>query len=266
MASEKDSTELPWEKGYLNIGYYFATLSSSIRLGEGNLGIGFDLNVEDTLGLDDTGGSFRADGGWRFTKNKRHKLELGWFSFHRSGSKYLDEVIEIPPELGGGTLGPGTYNSTFDFDIIKAKYEYSFLLDDRVDFNIGLGLFIMPFEIGILVDAGGTNGKSGEVYESVTAPLPVVSIGFDVVMTPKWYVRQQTDIFYLEIDGYRGGIADVQIALEYLPWKNFGFGLGLDSLHIQVEGNGESDVPGVDSKGNIDFDTTGIHLYLKAFF
>jgi hypothetical protein len=49
-----------------------------------------------------------------------------------------------------------------------------------------------------------------------------------------------------------------------LPWKNFG--LGLDSLHIMVEGNGESDVPGVDFKGNIDFDTTGVHLYLKAFF
>ena len=145
MATEKDSAKLPWEKGYINLGYYFATLSSSIRLGEGNIGIGVDLNVEDTLGLDNSGGSFRAEGGWRFTKNKRHKLELGWFSFHRSGSKYLDEVFEIPPELGGGTIGPGTYNSTFDFDIIKAKYEYSFLLDDRVDFQFYLKGF---FNIG----------------------------------------------------------------------------------------------------------------------
>ena len=85
MAAGKDSSKLPWEKGYLNIGYYFATLSSSIRLGEGNIGLGIDLNVEDTLGLENSGGSFRAEGGWRFTQNKRHKLELGWFSFLSKG-------------------------------------------------------------------------------------------------------------------------------------------------------------------------------------
>ena len=72
-------------------------------------------------------------------------------------------------------------------------------------------------------------------------------------------------MFYLEISDYKGGIADVQLALEYLPWKHFGFGLGLDALTVKVEAN-DSDVPGVDFQGNIGFQTTGVQLYLKAFF
>jgi hypothetical protein len=262
LAAGNDPVALPWEKAYLNLGYYLANLNSSVRLGESKTGIGLDLNVEDLLDLDSSGGVFRIEGGWRFSKNKRHKVELGWFSFNRSGSKTIVDPIEVPPELGGGTIS-GQFNSTFDFDIIKAKYEYSFLLDDRVDVNIGAGLFVMPFKIGILVQSGSTR----QINESITAPLPVLSLGFDIVLTPKWYLRQQTDFFYLEIDDYEGGIADIQVAIEYLPWKNFGFGLGFDFLSIRVKASEETDVPGLgDFKGDIEFDTNGIQLYLKALF
>ena len=95
--------------------------------------------------------------------------------------------------------------------------------------------------------------------------LPVISVGFDIALSPKWFVRQQLDMFYLEISDYKGGIADIQLALEYLPWKNFGFGLGLDSLTVKVEAE-DSGVPGVDFQGDIGFDTTGVQLYVKAFF
>lgn len=264
-AADTDPADLPWKKAYLNLGYYFANLNSSIRLGEGNIGVGIDLNVEDALGIDSSGGSFRFDAGWRFSKNKRHKLEFGWFYFHREGSKRVEEAFDIPPELGGGTIGPGRYDTTFNFDIIKVKYEYSFLLDDRIDFNIGAGLFVMPIEIGLLVKVEGPGDVGGEVDESITAPLPVLSAGFDIALTKKWFIRQQIDLFYLEISNYKGGIADMQLALEYLPWKNFGFGLGIDSLSVKVEADG-SDVPGANFKGNIEFDTTGVQLYLKAFF
>ena len=261
LAADADPADLPWEKGYLNVGYYLASLNSSIRFGTSALGLGLDVNVEDLLNLDSSKGSFRIEGGWRFSKNKRHKVELGWFSFRRSGSVVVDEQIAIPPELGGGTI-TGRFDSTFNFDIIKAKYEYSFLLDDRVDVNLGAGLFVMPFEVSVLVGAGGAGSR--EVRESITAPLPVLSLGFDIVLTPQWYLRQQTDFFYLEIDNYEGGIADIQIAVEYMPWKHFGFGLGVDFLNIGVEADGETNVPGVDFNGKINFETTGIQLYLKG--
>ena len=132
-----------------------SVVPTPLRFGETNLGLGVDLDVEELLGLDKNDGALRIEGAWRFSENKRHKVELGWFRFRRSGSTYVGETITIPPELGGGTIGPGQFNSTFNFDIIKAKYEYSFMLDDRVDLNVGAGLFVMPIEIGILVSASG---------------------------------------------------------------------------------------------------------------
>jgi hypothetical protein len=258
-----DPKSYPWKRGYLNFGYFFASLDSSFRLGETNLGVGVGVDVEELLGLDTSDQSWRIDAGYRFGKTRRHKVEFGWLKFDRTGTKTLDEVVEIPPELGGGTAGPGQVTSIFNFDIFKLKYEYSFVFDKRADLNLGIGLFVMPIEFGILGTVGGV-GDAG-VQEEITAPLPVVGLGFDFAITPKWFIRQQMDLFYLEIGDFAGGIADINLALEWLPWKHFGFGLGLESMRVKVEAKG-SDYPGVDFKGDVEFTYFGAQLYVKAFF
>jgi hypothetical protein len=56
------------------------------------------------------------EAGWRFSGNKRHKVEFSWFRFDRGGTKTLDEAIEIPDgEAGTTTIGPGSVESTFNF-------------------------------------------------------------------------------------------------------------------------------------------------------
>lgn len=264
LAADSDPADLPWKKAYLNLGYYAASLDSGFRIASGTIGVGVDLDVEDLLGLDTTDQAFRIDGGWRFTKNKRHKLQLGWFGFRRSGTKTLSEAVEIPDEEGGTTtLGPGQFDTTFDFDIIQVKYEYSFLLDERVDFNIGLGLFVMPIEFGFTGVIEGA--PSSSLQENITAPLPVIGLGFDIALTPKWFFRQQFDIFYLEIGDFKGGIAYNSLALEWLPWKYVGFGASVDHMKVGVEAKG-NDYPGVDFVGNVEFDYFGGQLYVKFFF
>jgi hypothetical protein len=259
-----DTSDLPWKKGYLNLGYFIAVLDSSFRLGESNLGIGLEIDVEDFLGLDSTDRAFRIDAGYRFGKTQKRKVEFSWFNFDRESTGFLDKQITIPPESGGGTIGPGAVKSVFNFDIIKLKYEYSLILDERVDLNVGGGLFIMPFEISVEVGAGGVG--TGILEEDITAPLPVFSLGFDYAFTPKWILRQQLDLFYLEIDQYRGSIVAGAIALEYLPWKNVGIGLGYDSLNVKVESEDDTSVPGVDFNGEIGFYYRGLQFYVKLFF
>jgi hypothetical protein len=261
-----DPKDYPWKRGYLNLGYYLADLDSSVRFGEANLGIGLDIDVEELLGLDTSDSTFRIDAGYRFGKTRRHKVEFSWFSFDRSGSTVLDRTIdvpELPDGSGGGTIGPGQFGTIFNFDIYKLKYEYSFVFDDRVDLNLGAGLFIMPIEFGFTGTINGVGQTA--IAESITAPLPVVGLGFDFAITPKWFIRQQADIFYLKIDNYEGSVGNLQFALEYLPWQHVGFGLGTDWMRVRIEGN-NSDVPGVDFKGNVEFSWLGIQLYVKAFF
>jgi hypothetical protein len=262
-AADTDPVDTPWQKLYLNIGYFITSMDSGFRLGSGTNGIGVDLDVEDLLGLDTSETAFRIDAGWRFTKNKRHKLQFSWFNIDRSGEKLLNSQVEIPDGEGGTTiLGPGQFSTTFNFDIIEFKYEYSFFLDDRADFNIGIGLFVMPIEFGFtgVVDGVG----STDVKEDITAPLPVIGLGFEFAITPKWFVRQQLDLFYLEIGDFEGGIVHNNLALEWLPWKHFGFGLGIEHMKVGVEAKG-NDYPGVDFVGNVEFDYFGAQLYIKVF-
>jgi hypothetical protein len=264
FAAEKSVSDLPWKKGYLNLGYFLADLDSGFRIGDDNIGVGVDMDVEKFLGLDTTDRAFRIDAGYRFGKTEKHKMEFSWFKFDREGQKFLGEVVDIPPELGGGTIGPGDVRATFNFDIIKLKYEYSLILDDRVDLNVGAGLFIMPVEFGLVGIIGGVG--TSRLEESITAPLPVFGLGVDFAFTPKWILRQQLDLFYIEIGNFQGSITSVNLALEYLPWKNVGFGLGVDGLDVEIEAT-KSDYPGVgDFNGNLAFSYIGVQLYLKLFY
>ena len=143
-------------------------------------------------------------------------------------------------------------------------YSYSYVFDERVDLNIGAGFYVMPIEFGFVgtIDGVGQN----TVRESITAPLPVIGLGFDFAITPKWYIRQDADIFYLEIDNYKGGIANLMFALEYLPWKHVGVGVGTNWMQVFVEVDGDTDVPGVDFVGDVEFSYFGALLYLKFFY
>jgi len=260
FAENPASQDTPWEKFSLDLGYFIANTDTSIRLGSG---LGVSVDVEDLLGLDTTNSAFRVDASWRFTDNRRHRLDFQWFSFRRDGSRTIGEDIHYKDKDGiEQTIDAGTHvESFFDFDIYEVAYSYSFFQDDRIDLAGSLGLYVMPIEFGLtatgLLNVGGS--------ESFTAPLPTLGVRADFAITPKWFFRSGIKVFYLEIGEFSGSILEANAAIEYLPWKHLGFGLGLDSLNVQVEADGE-DYPGIDFKGEVDFQYTGLLLYAKLYF
>ena len=74
--------------------------------------------------------------------------------------------------------------------------------------------------------------------------MPVVGLGFDFAITPKWIIRQQIEFFYLEYDNFEGGLQSLSVALEYFPWKHVGFGLGADGLRVNLKVSGDVTVEG----------------------
>jgi len=252
--------DTPWEKFSLDLGYFIANTDTGVRLGSG---LGVSVDMEDLLGLDSTNSAGRLDASWRFTENRRHRLDFQWFSFRRDGSRTIGEDIHYKDEDGNDqVIEAGTYvESYFDFDIYQVAYSYSFFQDDRIDLAGSLGLYIMPIDFGLNATGLVNVGCS----ERFTAPLPTLGIRADFAITPKWFFRSGLEVFYLEIGEFAGSIIDASVAVEYLPWKHFGFGLGFDSMNVHVEADGD-DYPGIDFKGEVDFQYTGFQLYAKLYF
>ena len=261
LAEEKKADNLPWEKFSLHLGAFISNISSDLRFGSG---IGVDVNVEDLLGMDADTSVFRIDGAWRFTRNRRHRLDFSWYALRRDGNTQIgqDFTIEDPEDGSEVTIPAGTQvNSHFNLDIYKIAYSYSFFQDNRFDLALSLGVFVMPIEFGF----NATGLVTERVDESITAPLPVVGFRGDFALTPKWFLRMGTEIFYLEIEQFKGSIYNGKAAVEYKPWKHVGFGLGVETFRVNIEANGE-DYPGIDFKGEVEFNYIGAQLYTKIFF
>jgi len=251
-----NKSEIPWETFNLNIGVFFSAIDSSVSAGFGNVGL--EADIEEVLGLDTSTTAFRIDALWRFTDNKRHRFDFSWFDIKRNSTKTLSTEFEI-----GGEVFPigTTVESTLDFRIFKGSYSYSFFQDDRFDFGVSVGLFVVPIEY----DFKSTTGQLQEA-DSITAPLPVIGLRGDFAITPKLFLKSYIDLFYLEFDDYEGRIWDFQIALEYNVFKNVGFGLGFEHFQIDVEAHDDTDIPGVNFNGKIDFLYTGVMIYTKIYF
>jgi len=194
---------------------------------------------------------------------RKHRLDFSWFSTRRSGENVLG--IQNPIDFAGITLQPGaSVKTNFDVDIYQVGYSYSFFQDERLDLAVGAGAFIMPISFDLQVQNPGAATLAG-TSESITAPLPVFNLRADVATTPKWFLRTKAQFFYLEIGDFRGAITDTLLAVEYMAFRNVGFGLNVENINIAVEAQGE-DYPNIDFVGRFDYSYLGSMLYVKFYF
>ena len=259
-AENPAAQDTPWEKFNLSAGYFISNVETDLSLGAG---LGLTVNLEDLLGFDSTNSVFRIDALWRFTENRRHRLDLTWFSFRRDGSKTIGRDFTITDDQGNEINIPaGTQvTSNFDLDIYRARYSYSFFQDDRMDLAFSVGTYVMPIDIGLKA----TGLLNVDESEKFTAPLPTLGLRMDFAVTPKWFIRSNFEVFYLEIKEFTGTLFETNVALEYIPWKHLGFGVAFNVFNLDIEADGE-DYPGIDFKGDLEFRYSGLLLYAKVPF
>ncbi len=255
FAGGSDTADMPWEHFSFSLGGFSTVLDSSLVLGSSTLGI--DINPEEAFGLDTSIFAIRADGVWRFTQNRRHRADFSYIDLRRSAEKVIEKDIPIGDEIiSVGTL----VQSRFDLQIIKLGYSYSFFQDDRFDLGASIGLFIMPITIAL----SGDNIKGEET--EITAPLPVFGMRFDFAITPKLFLKQDYNLFFLAINDFKGAVVNTKIAVEYNAWEHVGLGVGVETFRLRLEDKGGSDYPVVDFVGKLEFRYTGLLLYGKVYF
>jgi hypothetical protein len=245
----------PWEKFGLAVGGFAFASDTEFRV-DSSTGIGTVVDVEETLGLDSQLGTYRIGLMYRPGNSRRHQFELQYFDSSRDGNKTLAEDIQI----GDKFFPAGTrVASEFDLRFINVDYAYAFLQDDRVRLAGSVGLHVT--EARLKVDSSELRISEDE---SFIAPLPTIGIRAEIVLTPKWQFKTGLDLLYLEYKGFAGVLTDAYIGVEYLPFSNFGFGLGFNGLRYRVEGDGST--ADLDLKGELQFDLDGVLFYGKYFF
>ena len=246
-----------WDRLGLTMGAITSTIDGSFRLGLKGSALSVDL--EDTLNMDDSGTVVKGSLFWRFTENRRHRLELGWHAFRRDASRDLRSEVTF----GDQTFPVGTVvESSFDFDIYQFSYGYSFLQDDRIDLGISAGLFVFPIDFSISTQ-GATRSKSARF----TTALPTIGFYGEVILTPHFRLREGLGLFYVEYEDFSGAITSLSLSAEYVPWRNLALGVGLDIFSLQLTSDSESeDWPGISQATSVNFDTKGIFVYLKLQF
>jgi hypothetical protein len=247
----------PWEKFSISVGGFVSESDTTMQVNSKTLGVGAIVDLEDALGVESSFQTYRIDAVYRFGQTRRHQIEFHYFDSNRTGDNVLDQNLQI-----GDKFFPAGTGVTTEFDLRFANfdYAYNFLMDDRVRFGVSAGLHTT----GVGLKVAATDGSVAE-NESFTAPLPVIGLRADVVLAPRWRLKADLNVFYLEYDGFTGRIGDTLLSIEYIPFKNFGFGIGLNSINYRVEGDGD-DPNGMDFNGQIKFELNGALIYGKYFF
>jgi hypothetical protein len=244
--------ELPWSRYGLFFGGYLARYDSSVRFGSASLGTGVEINLEDALDLDARTSSWRFGGFWRTSDNLRHTISLDYSKTKRSASKTLTEDITI----GDTTFPAGTtLSSDTSLGIIRAAYGYSFVLDERLDLAARFGIYTMPMSFEF-------KGLSETEKTDFTAPLPTIGLKGDVAITPRFFLRQSIDFFYLKYGDFTGQLTDISIGLEYKAWKHWFFGLALNSFRVALQAEGKN-YPELDLTGDVEYGQNGVMGFLR---
>ena len=129
----------PTDKLMLRGGWaYVWGATANVSVGGPVLGVGANIDLTNTLGVNSSTDAFRLDGLYRF--NDRHAVGLSWYRVGLSGDKSINQDILIRDQ----TVKAGAATQTsLSFNIYRLLYNYSFYRNEKVELAVSPGLYMM---------------------------------------------------------------------------------------------------------------------------
>jgi len=252
LAEEEDYSNEPWEKAALYLGAFFITADSNLELGSDALGIKVD--GEDALGLDEDFTVFRADAFWRITR--RNRVDFTYYAMNRDGT--TDLGIDIPKPGGGSFPAGARIKTDFDMTFLRGSYAWSFFKNEHFDLGIAGGLYGLAVDFKMKRE-GSLGGNKEET--DFAFPLPVIGLRGSFALTPKWFIRQSFDYFYVNFGDYEGHLVDFLAAVEWNALKHLGLGVGYNYVQMKLDYSGNDDF-----LSEIDLSNGGVLAFAKLYF
>jgi len=251
----QDTLQFQWDRFSVSLGGFLTSNSSNLSLEGQEMGLGVSLDLEDALGLTTTTLVFRGEVEYNFGTRKRSYVRMGYFGFIRNANKTLETELE----LGDNVYPLGTeLASSFDMHIIRALYDYAYFKDDRIRLGLSAGLYVLPLSFSISTDTLLSES------DSFIAPLPVFGFQNSIYITPKILLKQNIELLYLKTSELKGSINDINVWIEYNPFKHLGFGMGYNSFRFNFTAQGS--IGKRDFNGSVSTGFSGMLFYGKYYF
>jgi hypothetical protein len=212
--------------------------------------VGAKLDLEDTLGIDDSKSVLRLDANYAFSP--RHELRLGAFDLNRTGTRTLGQDLNV----GEVTLPSGSSVDTeFGTTIVKLAYLYNFVADHRTLIGVSGGLHTMRIDTSFAT-------SSGSVEESfkATAPLPVFGLHSEYALSRKWRMLGSIEFFQLDIGNAHGGLTDTMFGFEHDLFEHVGWGVAYNGFNMDLT---IEDDP---LEAELVYQYQGLLLYLRCYW
>jgi len=208
----------------VTLGLYYPRSTTSASLAPPGGGTGVMVNFEDTLDLEKRSVVPSLGVFWR--ASERWRLDIQYFDVSRDAMRTLGDDVQW-----GDTVFPAgsAADSTFDFSDIRVAAAYSFFMRPDKELGAGVGLHIS--EIRGAIEASGVGAEAADI----TAPLPVLNFYGMFALTNEWALNMRADWLSLTYGDYRGDVRNLETNFIYQPRRNFGVGLGLRSMLINVD-------------------------------
>ncbi len=240
-----------WDRLNIDVGVFSATQSTTLRLDAFDGAIGTQIDFEDNLGLEEREETPRFDLLWRY--KKRSSLSVSYFKLDR------DTVapLTISIKFGDIILDPvvsENVRTVYDIEVLSAQWGYSFFRTPKWDARFTIGIYAMDIFASIQ-DPSAAQADEGDVL----APLPVVGMGFDHKLTGKWHLSGGFRYFTFEYeDEYSGTLTEVLFGATHHTFKNVGFGIAYNYMHLDIDSTDEG------FTGSLDIEHKGPFAYVRV--
>jgi len=210
--------------------------------------VGASIDLEDTLGIDESDFVGRLDSFYAF--NSRHRIDFGIFDISRSGTRTIGQDLNF----GEVVIPAGEVDTTFNTMVIKLAYRYNFVADVRTAIGFSAGLHTMGIDLGL----DSTVGSVSESFD-VTAPLPVIGLHGEYALSERWKILASSELFQIDIGYFSGYLQDNRLAIEHDLFDHMGWGVSLNGFQMGA------DMESGPLRAEIEYAYQGLIVYLRGY-
>ena len=225
----------------LTIGLSINEFDTDLSINSRDGSIDEEIDLEDTLGFDQSVELTWARGDWRLADN--HRMSLAYTQINRSSdlTSQKDITIDGNKILAGANLSSSVKTHVFDIE-----YIYSFYKRPNIELGVTAGIYWM----NSLAEVAGSGNiiLEGEVQEKffsdfsssqrLVAPLPLLGLTADYAINDRWIIRGSARYFSITINDIDGYLLNINLAAEYSFNKHFGAGISTSLFDVRVDHRG----------------------------